>query len=388
MKDSFKEYYRPDDNEFEELWNNCEFVFDANVLLNVYRYSLETSDEFFKILKAVQDRLWLPHQVALEYQRNRFSVIEEQVTKYKELEKLLGNNDIINFLQNNKRHPFIDTESVTSKLANTLEELKTDIKTRRDNYPNSVSNDELRDTITELFDGKVGNECPEEKLGEIYNLGKKRFAEKIPPGFEDRKKDGTNEFGDLILWCQLIIHAKTEGRPIIFVTDDVKKDWWLKRSNAIISPHPLLIREMRLEAGILFYIYRTEKFMENAKKYLKLDVTDNSLQEIEKVQDDIIDRDIFLKNWLESKFQFNDVNTEIKKTNFSHLSYEDIEKLHRFYNVDLNKIYFIPQYRHLIDENTSINEEILDFFLRKKVEEINESKKEKKDEDIGERNSD
>jgi hypothetical protein len=71
MRRAFPGYYRPTEDEFSELWNGCLFAFDANVLLNLYRYSLETSNEFLTILSEISDRLWIPHQAALEYQRRR-----------------------------------------------------------------------------------------------------------------------------------------------------------------------------------------------------------------------------------------------------------------------------------------------------------------------------
>jgi len=69
MKNIFPGYYRPTEEKFSNLWNSCLFVLDANVLLNLYRYSQETSNELIQILKQISDRLWIPHQAALEYQK-------------------------------------------------------------------------------------------------------------------------------------------------------------------------------------------------------------------------------------------------------------------------------------------------------------------------------
>lgn len=57
MKEKFKEYYKPTEEEFKDLWGNCEFIFDANVLLNIYRYSPKTTGEFFDVLINIQDRI-------------------------------------------------------------------------------------------------------------------------------------------------------------------------------------------------------------------------------------------------------------------------------------------------------------------------------------------
>ena len=42
MRKTFPGYYRPTEAEFRRLWDKCIFVLDANVLLNLYRYSEET----------------------------------------------------------------------------------------------------------------------------------------------------------------------------------------------------------------------------------------------------------------------------------------------------------------------------------------------------------
>ncbi|MFM2060738.1 MAG: hypothetical protein RLZZ507_408 [Cyanobacteriota bacterium] len=38
MRDLFPGYYQPTEKEFAELWKECIFSFDTNVLLHIYRY--------------------------------------------------------------------------------------------------------------------------------------------------------------------------------------------------------------------------------------------------------------------------------------------------------------------------------------------------------------
>ncbi|THV58164.1 hypothetical protein EZV76_12860 [Flagellimonas alvinocaridis] len=54
MKDEFPGYFRPTEKKVEEIWRKALFTFDANVLLNLYRYSDETRDEVFKVLQLVE----------------------------------------------------------------------------------------------------------------------------------------------------------------------------------------------------------------------------------------------------------------------------------------------------------------------------------------------
>jgi hypothetical protein len=67
MRKGFSGYYRPDEKEFSVLWKKCLFILDANVLLNLYRYPKKARRDLVKVLTLVNDRLWIPHQAALEY---------------------------------------------------------------------------------------------------------------------------------------------------------------------------------------------------------------------------------------------------------------------------------------------------------------------------------
>lgn len=84
MKNNFPGYFPPNNVDVQELWETCLFTVDANILLNMYRYSDHTRREFIKILKAIEDRLWLPHQAAQEYFENRLQVISQQEKAYEE----------------------------------------------------------------------------------------------------------------------------------------------------------------------------------------------------------------------------------------------------------------------------------------------------------------
>src|SRR5438128_8631528 len=80
MRDTFPGYYRPTGEQFRKLWGESFFAFDTNVLLNIYRYTSETREVFFRVLEGLQSRLWVPHQAALEFHRRRLDVIDEQVS--------------------------------------------------------------------------------------------------------------------------------------------------------------------------------------------------------------------------------------------------------------------------------------------------------------------
>jgi hypothetical protein len=59
-------YKYPEGEEFQKLWQNAVFIFDANMLLNVYRYSPRALNRYFEILDKLKERIWIPNQAAYE----------------------------------------------------------------------------------------------------------------------------------------------------------------------------------------------------------------------------------------------------------------------------------------------------------------------------------
>src|SRR5258708_33129792 len=67
-------------------------------------------------------------------------------------------------------------------------------------------------------------------------------------------------------------YARTEKKPIVFVTDDGKKDWWIRDTKGKpIKPLPALVQEMFVEAGVLLHMYQGYEFLEQAEHFLKLE---------------------------------------------------------------------------------------------------------------------
>lgn len=99
------------------MWNEGTFVFDTNVLLNLYRYKKETRDSILEVLEKLQDRIWIPYQVGLEFHRNRLLVISDQNKKMDDFKSSIKNSiseieKQYKDLQLNKRHADINAEPI------------------------------------------------------------------------------------------------------------------------------------------------------------------------------------------------------------------------------------------------------------------------------------
>ena len=60
MKNIFKGYYKLGDQELMDLWKYALFVFDTNILLDLYRYQSTTGNELFTVMESLADRVWIP----------------------------------------------------------------------------------------------------------------------------------------------------------------------------------------------------------------------------------------------------------------------------------------------------------------------------------------
>ena len=89
MKIHFSNYYMPSDEEINQLWRDGIFILDTNVLLKLYCYTEAARIDFLKALKDNAEHLWLPNQVAFEYQKNRLIKIDEQMSAYDDIKDLI-----------------------------------------------------------------------------------------------------------------------------------------------------------------------------------------------------------------------------------------------------------------------------------------------------------
>lgn len=285
MKSSFPGHFANGSADVKEIWENCLFVLDANVLLSLYRFSDATRIELLKVFSSLQERLWIPHQVALEYLSNRLTVIGEQVKSYEETVKKV--EGLKKSLENVNQAPFVSFET-QKEVAKVFEELNKEFLQNKDVHEGRIYSDDIKDELEKLFEGRVGAPYSKEEMEGFITNGKARYDEKIPPGFMDAKKGGDSDlfadrckpFGDYFVWLQMIDKAKNSGVPIIFVTGDVKDDWWLNFQGKTIGPLPALIQEFQLETSTKFYMYTPHKFLERANKHLQQEVSRVAVEEI------------------------------------------------------------------------------------------------------------
>lgn len=291
MKDLFFEYYPIPEDQIPEIWNKCLFSFDTNVLLNLYRYTDQTRNKFFEIIEKLDDRNILTYQTAFEFQKNRLSTISGQAKAYDSLTEFFDKKfkEIENELNRYKKHTYIQSTVIRDQYEKALKKINKGILKLKEEHPDWYQDDQIRNRISDLFSGKVTNPFDEKRLSEIYKLGKIRYEKETPPGYEDLKekkdKDENSLYGDLIIWNQIMEISKEKALPIVFVTDDLKDDWWYRFNGKTIGPRPELLKEFKINTEQQILIYNADSFLSYASEYTGITIAESIVKEIEELRE-------------------------------------------------------------------------------------------------------
>jgi hypothetical protein len=282
MRAHFSEYYRPTPSQFKKLWADAIFSFDANVLLDLYRFSQDSRNELLELMKAQRARIWVSNQAALEFYRNRLEAIEGVHKSTKEiLAQLSRATQILD--DECKQHPYLSAK-IIREIRTKLNQCTESIGSAQASHPDLSKNDEIADSIASVLEGRIGDPYPPEKLDELSKIIQARYDRKIPPGYEDaKKKPFEMARGDALVWFQLMDKAKAEQKPMIFVTDDAKEDWWLRHKGQTLMPRPELRREFFETTGQEFFAYSTLSFVEHAKKAVHTRLGDTLIAEAREI---------------------------------------------------------------------------------------------------------
>lgn len=302
MKTLFREFYSIDEDTIRAIWDDCTFVLDTNVLLNLYRFPKKSQSDVLNVIEKLSSRTWIPHQVALEYQRNRPVVIAGQLNNFYKVKKAV--TESINSLEGKfnefeikRNRNVIDTVSFIERIRACAADFEKELDVLKQQRQDVHEHDPIREKIDQIFANNVGGPMTEEEIKLLHKEGADRFAIQTPPGFADSgKKDSymygrtkiDSKYGDLIVWKQIIKYAKENSiKNIVFVTDDDKEDWWWivdSSGDKTLGVRPELRHEIFSEGGVEnFYMYNSARFVGRGMEFLNIPVEAESINEIEEV---------------------------------------------------------------------------------------------------------
>ena len=178
-------------------------------------------------------------------------------------------------------HPFISNASLKSikealaiiepKIAEIKTMVAKEYQARKNEIKALKDNDSIEKAVKTLAHG---NPFSYSEVMAICKEGAFRYANQIPPGYKDAEtKGGIRQYGDLIIWKEILRQARQQKCDIIFVTNDEKPDWSMMSDNKeekdtykplpveIGNPRRELLAEFEEETGQTIWFYNTSKFI-------------------------------------------------------------------------------------------------------------------------------
>lgn len=289
LEEEFKGYFNYSEEEYNRIWKDAIIVLDTNILLNFYRYSVNTRNDIFSTLSSISKRLWMPYWVTKEYLKNRYTVVTENATDYDKLINKISKNieDCLNEIHQKKS----DNLNCKEKVEKILEKSKSSVvkilqdekKSKKEGINNPQKNNIIDEKILELFNNSYGSAFSDEEYRKIREEGIRRINNLIPPGYagKDKKKD---ENGDYYIFYSMINKSKETKKDIIFITDDVKEDWFNYCDGEKKGGRCELLNEFYKETGRLMLIYSMDGFVSAySKHYSSSKYKESTIKELQHV---------------------------------------------------------------------------------------------------------
>lgn len=242
-------------NEIGTIIDKLIIVPDTNILLYLYKCSFNTSQNIVDLLGKVKEKIIIPSRVYKEYFNHKDEEQGKIDRKYdsftknlkKQVNELKGK--INGSISESRKYDFPDCDVLETGIGTFLDKIILTIE----KYENSLSAEKQNKSVqianvAQLIrywneQGKIKSEPTIVQLMEYIKEGEFRFRYKMPPGYKDEeekdkevKKDSKKDnfegrirkYGDLFVWKEIIdIGKERKDEYLIFLTNDVKEDWWV-----------------------------------------------------------------------------------------------------------------------------------------------------------------
>ncbi|MBG6100741.1 chaperonin cofactor prefoldin [Micromonospora vinacea] len=289
LSEGFEQYLVPDTDEIKAGITRGLVVLDSNVLLELYRFAAPARSELFEVLEKIGERIWIPHQVRVEFHRNRLKVMSSQEESYQEVLKAIGEvrqsqNSVVARIRELAKRVLLPEEArdelvqLVSRGLDDAERVMTQLRAAHSS-PGGFAKDPILQRLQSLFEGRVGEPLDEGELSVAREEALRRVEAQEPPGYKDGGKEDPT--GDYLVWYQTLKEAAMRNQPLLFVTRDAKEDWFLRLKGQTICGHPDLIAEARDVAGVPAIIMQTQSLLHHARAFLDTDVSEETIRQAE-----------------------------------------------------------------------------------------------------------
>lgn len=309
MRNMFKGFYTGNIKDNHDIYKASDtlFVFDTNVILDLYRNNQETISAIKTSIEQISGNIYLPYFTALEYQRRRLGVIDDQkhlisTTTSPVVDLLSYSSKLLEKCNNSKaRHYEGLNRQVSELMKKSIDLLNSGLEDMYGKLNESI--DELntkdihREWIDNIFSGKIGVKKDQEYIKRLDAECKSRYELKTPPGFCDADKVGKPEnifsydgityqraYGDFYIWKETLEYAGAIGAKNVFlITNDAKDDFIFKvgrdkENRESKGVHAILREEMLNNSNVQFFdVINTKELISNINNAFDLKINTENL---------------------------------------------------------------------------------------------------------------
>ncbi|MFJ9346931.1 PIN-like domain-containing protein [Streptomyces sp. NPDC101237] len=307
--DGFSGYVTPTMEDWQNVLSNGMVVVDTNVLLNLYRYNQDARASLLDALEKLGVRLWVPNQVMVEFWRNRENALEDPERQLQQsisalrsdLEKATADlRSWINRVSLDRSAALQLEGTLDNAFDEVIGSMERVVDSSGLGMEHDTTKDKVLSALTVLLDGKVGAPLDPGIHSKCVADGKRRLDEQVPPGYKDKKKEARgddSEVGDYLVWFQVMQEAKNRSTDVLLVTGDTKEDWWRLRNRMTLGPRNELSEELLREAGVHLYMLKPDRLLVLARDFLKVSVSEDSVQNVELVDAQSTSPDESVGSW-------------------------------------------------------------------------------------------
>ena len=277
----------------KEAFQGAVLVFDTSSLCRMYAIQDKYKRVLLETINLINNKVWFPHQVIVEYEKNRIKAInnpkEEKYglpdffTKKGFYKSVADYLDRLN--QAESQHPFVDEDKLTEmkilvediqqKHRKVKEIMEVQREKRFKEIDGLVENDIIYDFVNSHEQGDGFSFLEQLELAKEAEF---RYRNQIPPGYQDSEKYkinlnnkgkcGIDQYGDYFVWKEILRYAKANSLHIIFITDDTKEDWF-EKSGDNLFPRSELIKEFGETVNKYFWIYTLNQLIRKIIDFYK-----------------------------------------------------------------------------------------------------------------------